>query len=605
MEILLFLVLAAFVFDCYRRIGVLEKKQQQLAVARSISSSPESSLSTALVSSSEEQTVSKMPKPVSEMSAEIFPSKRPVSDRTDVFFQESRDTLHFLGDDWLVKVGVLLLVLSLGWFVTYAFTHDWIGPVGRVTLGMLFGLALLVAGTWRFEKSSVQGISLLAGGVASLYVSIFAGMTLYAFYTPIAGLFFMGLVTVYVAILSGVRKSRPLSIATLIFGLLAPLFVFDAVGITVLFVYLFLLSVCIIAVDVLLGWRATTLATLVGVFLYSLISYINGDIDRSFSSFVMVSLFTLLFYGANVGTIIFTRSAKGYDLGVTAFVGFAFFSWVFMTADSDFIGMIFVGAALLFALSSFAISSFFKLYEPMLLYAAVSVGFLFAATARIFDGSALTVLLAVEIGGLVLASLAFLREKNFQVGKMLTLLLIWPCLLSLENIQRLIGRNGLVHYGGNQFGSPVENLFVLVVMAGVFGIIAFSANRILAKLEEDVIIFSVTRAFAIGYALTFVWFFLHVFIPGYYVASMLALILFTIVGLSLYVHGTFAQKSSFRGIGIALFIVVLVRLFLVEFWTMSSVEKIITFFVVGALFLSTAFLLQKKVSRVEEYNSNI
>lgn len=602
MEVILILILAAFVFNCHRRIGALEKNQKQIFVRQAMIDSSRSVPSVPLASSLEEQKMT--PIPASGTDAETVASDRYISQRPASSFQDPKDTLHFLGDDWLVKVGVLLLVLSLGWFVTYAFTHDWIGPVGRVTLGMLFGLALLVAGTLRLEKSSVQGISLLAGGVASLYVSIFAGMTLYAFYAPVAGLFFMGLTTAYVAILSGVRRSRPLSVATLIFGLLAPLFVFDAVSISVLFVYLFLLSVCIIAVDVLLGWRVTTLATLAGVFLYSLVSYGNGDIDRSFSSFGMVLLFTLLFYAANIGTIIFTRSTRGYDLGVTAFVGFAFFSWVFMTADLDFIGMIFVGAALLFALSSFAISLFFKLYEPMLLYAAVSAGFLFAATARIFDGSVLTVLLAVEIGGLTLVSFAFLREKNFQVGKILTLLLAWPCLLSLENIQRLIGRNGLVHYGGAQFGGSAEHLFVLAVMTGVFGVIAFSVNRFLAELEKDVTIFSVTRAFAIGYALTFVWFFLHVFIPGYYVASMLALILFTIAGLFLYVHGTFAQKSSFRGIGIALFVVVLVRLFLVEFWTMNSVEKIITFFVVGALFLSTAFLLQKRVSRAEGYNSN-
>lgn len=607
MEIVFIIILAVFVFDCHRRIALLEKRQKQ-GVVSSPDSAPDPVSSMASVRSVTPVTgqgTEVVSLPISGSSSETIALDRYVTEKRTSSPREQDAVLHFLGDDWLVKVGVLLLVLSLGWFVTYAFTHDWIGPIGRVTLGMLFGLVLVVAGTWRFSKSSIQGISLLSGGSASIYISIFAGMTMYHFYTPVMGLFFMGLMTAYMAILSGIKRSRSLSVATLMLGLIAPLFVFGSVEIMVLFVYLFILSAGIIAVDVLLGWRATTLATLVGVFLYSLISYANGDIERSFSSFVMILLFTLLFYGANIGMIISTRATQGYDLGVTALVGMTFFSWVLMTVDSDFIGMVFIGGALLFAISSFAVSSFFRLYEPMLLYASVAVAFLLAATERIFDGSLLAVLLAVEIGGLTLVSFVFLREKNFRVGRILTALLVWPVALSLENIQELIARSDSLSYGvAVVTGSPTEHLFVLVVMAGVFGAVAFAANRFFPEVGKkgEASLFALTKALSIGYILLFVWFFLHVIIPAYYVASMVTLILFTMAGLFFYARGTLVQGSSLRGIGLALFIIVLIRLFLVEFWTMSSVEKIITFFVVGALFLSTAFLLQKKVVHSDEIN---
>jgi len=41
---------------------------------------------------------------------------------------------------------VVLLLLALGWFVSYAFANNWIGPLGRITLGILFGLAVVGMG---------------------------------------------------------------------------------------------------------------------------------------------------------------------------------------------------------------------------------------------------------------------------------------------------------------------------------------------------------------------------------------------------------------------------------------------------------------------------
>lgn len=582
MYVFIVLVVIVVMLDFYRRLGKVEKQlRERLEYNRS---SPVSSIQTQRESSQASEALSVSP----VMEKQISPEKSsPVR-------LEDKKGLDFLGDNWMIKVGVLLVALSIGWFVTYAFSHDWIGPIGRVVLGILFGLGLLVFGAWRFSRSIIQGVSLLSIGVVSIYVSIFAGMTLYNFYSPGAGLFFMALVTAYMAVLSGVRKSRELIVITLITGLVAPLFVWSQVSISLLFLYLFILSVGVVVVDVLSGWRAATFFSLLGVFVYSLGAFISGDIDRTPLNFLMVLCFTVLFYGANMGFIIKTTKVLEYDFALTGLIGVAFFGWVGMTVDVDFVGLVFIVAALVFAVSSYALALFYRLYAPMLMYAAVALGFLFAATAKIFEGSSLVVLLAIEIGGLAIASFYILRENDYRVGRILIMLLAWPAVLSLENIVRLMQNNKFDVLTSNTAIASIKDLLVLAVLMGVFGVVASVSYRIFPRLKEgSVSPVSLTKWFFVGYTLLFIWFLLHTAIPQYYMASMVSLVLFTGVGLYLYVKGTLRARSSMRELGMVLFIIVLGRLFLVEFWTMNIVEKIITFFIVGALFLSTSFLLQR------------
>jgi hypothetical protein len=65
-----------------------------------------------------------------------------------------------------------------------------------------------------------------------------------------------------------------------------------------------------------------------------------------------------------------------------------------------------------------------------------------------------------------------------------------------------------------------------------------------------------------------------------------------------YVRGRREDYGFFKAIGGILFAIVLFRLFFVEFWAMDIVGKIITFFVVGTLFISTTFMGGKKEGEI-------
>ena len=52
---------------------------------------------------------------------------------------------------WFAVVGVLALLFGVGFFLKYAFENNWIGPTGRVMMGMVGGLALMVLGVREFR----------------------------------------------------------------------------------------------------------------------------------------------------------------------------------------------------------------------------------------------------------------------------------------------------------------------------------------------------------------------------------------------------------------------------------------------------------------------
>ena len=118
---------------------------------------------------------------------------------------------EWVKEDFMVKLGAFLLLLALGWFVSYAFANDWIGPVGRITLGLLIGVAFLCAGVWRIKKYIHQGGIFTVLGATTVLLTIFAARELYDFFTPLSALALMFGTVVFVAFVSVRYNSQALA----------------------------------------------------------------------------------------------------------------------------------------------------------------------------------------------------------------------------------------------------------------------------------------------------------------------------------------------------------------------------------------------------------
>lgn len=104
------------------------------------------------------------------------------------------------------------------------------------------------------------------------------------------------------------------------------------------------------------------------------------------------------------------------------------------------------------------------------------------------------------------------------------------------------------------------------------------------------------------YAYVLLWLSLHAGLLNNNTATTISLIIYTIIGLIAYFYGLTNKKKGLRLYGGVLVGFVVGRLLLVDVWNMESAGRIITFFLIGTLLVSTAFLA-KKQSKVISNNT--
>lgn len=102
-----------------------------------------------------------------------------------------------IASQWLLRLGIVLLVVGVGFFLKYSIEHDMIGETARVALATAAGLGLIFAGTRILSgKYSILGQGLMGGGIATLYFSAFAAASFYHLIPVLVAFGAMSLVTV-------------------------------------------------------------------------------------------------------------------------------------------------------------------------------------------------------------------------------------------------------------------------------------------------------------------------------------------------------------------------------------------------------------------------
>jgi uncharacterized membrane protein len=82
--------------------------------------------------------------------------------------------------NWLLRVGILIVVMGICFFLKYSFDNNLIAPVGRVLIGGAIGLGLTAGGTQLLgRKYHLFGQGLIGGGIAILYLSVYAAQSIY------------------------------------------------------------------------------------------------------------------------------------------------------------------------------------------------------------------------------------------------------------------------------------------------------------------------------------------------------------------------------------------------------------------------------------------
>lgn len=497
----------------------------------------------------------------------------------------SSKLVAWLKEDWLLKMGGLLLLLGFGWLATYAFMNNWIGPMGRIGLGILLGTAILILGTWRIRTQLHQGGIFLVVGSTTILLTVFAAREIYGFFTPTTALGVMFLSSAYISLVSVKFNNRALSLASVILAGVAPLLTNSPdPNLTGLFAYLLVVVLGTVWIVAVTNQREITAAALLLVAVYS--TPVIMDSRPTDTLLLFAYAFAALFFITNTTGIVRLKDKNIVpDMLTAAGNGLFLLAWIMTKAPEVWQSLIISGWMLAFIIGAFVVFTMTKNRKPFYVYAGTGIAMLAAATAAELSGAGLTIAFTIEIG--LLSYLAYILTLDRASAERLCLLFAGPIMLSMESLRS----SAWYQTVWNQHFFVLLMLAVILMGLGIF--LRYMPDH---KKPTDS---PATNGLLVAgslYAFGLIWLSLHAALDSNDLAVMIALLIYTLIGLITYFFG---RVHGMKGLGVyggSLLGCVIGRLFIVDIWNMPLANRVVTFFVVGILLMSTAFFGRGKVS---------
>ncbi len=164
---------------------------------------------------------------------------------------------YAIASNWLLRIGVVVLVTGIGFFLKYSIDIGLLGEKARVALTLLFGSALVTVGIRQLGGIyQLLGQGLIGAGIATLYFAVFAGFGFYHLFGMYAAFALMAFITVCAGALAVRYDSMLVAVFGLIGGYTTPILLSTGVvNFTGLFSYLLVLGSGILGISYYKNWH--------------------------------------------------------------------------------------------------------------------------------------------------------------------------------------------------------------------------------------------------------------------------------------------------------------------------------------------------------------
>lgn len=227
------------------------------------------------------------------------PKPAPVSQQSwwEKWVAENPDIEKFIGENLANKIGIAVLVLGIGFFVKYAIDKQWINQVGRVSIGLLCGAALIFLAHRLKERYRSFSSVLVGGGLTVLYFTIALGFHQYHLFSQTSAFVIMIVITAFAVILSLLYNRIELAVLATIGGYVTPFLVSTGENNYVsLFTYLCILNAGLLALSYFKKWN---IVHYIAVFFTTIIFggwLVNQAVNYNVVPYKAAILFASLFY---------------------------------------------------------------------------------------------------------------------------------------------------------------------------------------------------------------------------------------------------------------------------------------------------------------------
>ncbi|MFC1930059.1 DUF2339 domain-containing protein [Chloroflexota bacterium] len=529
---------------------------------------------------------------------------------------KEREWEQILGGNWLARVGVLALIIGAGFFIKFAFDNNWIGPTGRVILGILAGLAMVGLGYYWQKKYPALAQALSGGGIALLYLSIFASFSIYQLIPFYPAFGFLLLVSIASAGLALWYNSMSLAIIGILGAFITP-FILGAFSPAArgagdtgqaiqLLAYIVVIDLGVLALSTFRNWRWFTLLAL----LSSLVAFgmWYGEFGHRVSlltSQIGITIIFLIFVGTTtMFHMIWRRAPQSFDQALMVINAGAYFG-ISLGLLWDDIRIWMGGFTLLLALfyGGLAYIAIRRSTENVLLsFFALSIALIFLTVAiPVQLGNTAWTTIAWAAEGTVLIWLSFLLRMPklrwycyavfvIVVGR----LLLFDTRVDIRTFQTVINERFLaflvsiaaMYFSGYLLLRERKNIdggkaltTIFIVAANFFSLWLLSAEVLNsfdsqiagARTARDMNMAAALRS-AQTLSLTALW--------AFYAVIALAV-------------GIVKRWRPLRLGALALLIIAIVKVFVFDVFTLQLVYRIISFVGLGFLLLTSAYLYQR------------
>jgi uncharacterized membrane protein len=199
-----------------------------------------------------------------------------------------------VGGNTPARVGILVLLVGVGFLLKYAAEHV-VVPIELRLAGVAFAAIVLLVLGWRLrQRRAGFAVILQGGGVAVLYLTVFAALRLYALVSPTAAFALLATMAALSAVLAIRQDAVALAVVGALGGFAAPILTSSQSGNHVmLFAWYALLNAAILGIAWFKAWR---ILNLVGFACTFVIGIVWGVTRYRADDFATTEPFLVLFF---------------------------------------------------------------------------------------------------------------------------------------------------------------------------------------------------------------------------------------------------------------------------------------------------------------------
>ena len=531
-------------------------------------------------------------RPVYIQPKEPYQPKVRVETVKETFSQTSLEEILF--GNVILKVAIVAFILGIGLFLKHSIEQEWFPLWFRVFIGIGVGISMLIAGAKMIEnKHKLFSEVLFGGGIAILYLSIYAGFSVSSAFV------FMILITILAGFLSVKFDAKSTAIFGLIGGFSTPFLLNVGSGEYVgTLSYMLLLNLGVLYISLykkwsLLSWLAFGITSLTALasathtdydfsalsilyflffMIYSIVPFFN-EIEEENKQLNENSVF--LFWANFVMVILSFLALFGHYK-----IDLAYYAIITLTL-----------AGYLFTYASYLSKKETVLENLLTIIIGQAVTLVLITPAFLFSGTSLTIIGSIE--SLMILWIAI--QNNNKTYALIALFGFTLTLLRYLSLDMFLNYNKMeiLAYSSSLF---ITSIFIISSFFGAYYLLQDSQldNNFKEELDNQKL-----STFMIGGGIGLLFLFLNVEIYTllkFYnplASKFVITLLWVIYGVSLFVYGIKKNIENLKLIGTGLIFIAIIKAFLVDLANLDSIYRIILFLILGTILFALSYFYQK------------